>query len=225
VDLTSVQELFKSSAQEGKEMVEWWTKMVRDLDKTEELAELAQSRDADTMPWSAVIKEFLEDEVNSVAREEGTAAEDNQKLWEERYARTFMLAEGIQDVLPWKKKAAQDEQALFNSLRKGGALTKETVSLSFIPSTPGNTRNFLFVAPRFFRGLGNDEELSAFIEYAKMVESHVQNAEFLKLTCIDPASQRIELVLLHKEMVTDEGVPDYARRSPHPAIIFQIKQF
>ena len=65
-----------------------------------------------------------------------------------------------------------------------------------------------------------DEELSAFNEYARLVERTI--TLFFKIVWID----RARYVLKHNKptplAIAETGAPDYGRRAPHPALLFQV---
>ncbi len=104
----------------------------------------------------------------------------------------------------------------------------ETVSINFVnqvtnkKSIEANTNSYLFVMPRYFRGLSKESEsieLSAFLEFCKVasldVNKYVAGLDSKRI-------QSIELVPLHPLMINQRGLADYSRRAPHPSIVFKV---
>jgi hypothetical protein len=65
----------------------------------------------------------------------------------------------------------------------------------------------LVVATRFFRGIGLDEKLSAFLEYSQLVSQGIY---------------KVVVIPLHPLMVNHLAIPDLARRARHPALVICI---
>jgi hypothetical protein len=82
---------------------------------------------------------------------------------------------------------------------------------------------YLLVLPRYFRGIGLDQELSAFLEFCKILSADVKSlaASSSYASALKPG-ESIEIIPLHPLMITQKGFPDYARRAPHPAVVFRI---
>merc|ERR1711991_293916 len=90
-------------------------------------------------------------------------AEENIEQWKTSYKKVVTTAEEVKANLKWEEGFEHDDVlADCATMRKNGGLGGETVTINF----ENNTDTFLFVAPRYFRGIGMDEELSAFLEYA-----------------------------------------------------------
>jgi hypothetical protein len=78
--------------------------------------------------------------------------------------------------------------------------------------------------PRYFRGIGMEEELSAFLEFSQIISSQLHNSSFLG-NCFDTSTKYLDVVPLHPQMILLDGsnLPDLARRSPHPALLVSIR--
>ena len=72
----------------------------------------------------------------------------------------------------------------------------------------------LLVAPRYFRGIGLNEELSAFLEYSRVVSSEAK-------TMLNRRGIDLTVIPLHPQMINQNGNPDFQRQAPHPALIFK----
>lgn len=90
----------------------------------------------------------------------------------------------------------------------------ETVHLDFNPGTVSGT-GFLFVAPRYFRGIGLSEELTAYLEFSRLVSESLQP---LMLA----AGIEFSLKVLHPQLIDRNGVPAFSGRAPHPALLFTL---
>jgi hypothetical protein len=256
---SSVKDFYKSYYGSGTDLVDWWTTLVRNLDLTDAMDKKAEERDE---PWSAIIARTVAEEnlqegrgsdgtLDAVAAAE--AADEAKKLWANKYKTVLEFAEKLNSVLPWT--TALEERPSIEGLErfsKQVPLRNETVTLDFEEPSVANS-SFLYVTPRFFRGIGMDEELvrslsssiftppishsattcphsiafpslqSAFLEFAKIVTSQLRNSDFVGAT-FDLSKVRVDVTPLHPLMVTLDGAPDFARRAPHPALLFTMRQ-
>merc|ERR1712065_97268 len=87
-------------------------------------------------------------------------------------------AEAIASRLPWNAiggddSSVPDMQSILKDVWKDNGIKfdNETVSVALEPGNDGNSS--LFVAPRYFRGIGLDEELPAFIEFTDIIEKQM----------------------------------------------------
>jgi hypothetical protein len=169
-----------------------------------------------------------------LARDVGVVAEDNThedcdviaEKWR-KYKPLMESGELLESFLPWR--GVEDRPISPEGLKevsKMQAFTEETVHLSFSTSSPSSTPTspsggYLFVSPRFFRGQGLSMEVSAFIEFAAILANDIKTySSMLGLG----AGETVEVVALHPLMVTKTGLPDYAKRAPHPALLFRVKK-
>jgi hypothetical protein len=219
-EMKPVKEMYRDLFNDGKELVDWWTTVVCDLDLTEEVISAADQRQR---PWSEIMSELvaqnLEDETR-IDDDPGKATYANNALsrWPRlRYA--MQLAEQIESVLPWKNVENKQE---FNierlaALESVYSLQDETVHIDLKISNEHapNSRSFVFVAPRYFRGIGSSEEITAFLEFSRIVNAAVQPV-------LAANGLEYKLVALHPQMVDQAGMPQFLRRSPHPALILTL---
>ena len=98
----SVKELYRDWFHEGREMSEWWTTTVRNLDLVVEMSQEAEQR---VVPWSVVMSDIVGDEVDSGngrmgqnSEECGEDAEAINKEWVGRYKPLMKDAEKIGTV-------------------------------------------------------------------------------------------------------------------------------
>lgn len=77
-----------------------------------------------------------------------------------------------------------------------------------------STKSLLIVIPRYFRGIGSNQELQIFLTLAEMIKRQVQSTGVSNFT-ITP---------LHPLMVLEDGMVDLRHRSPHPAILLTISK-
>jgi len=219
-ELKSVKELFRDYYNEGKMLSEWWTTTVRDLDLVDDMESTAEKRDG---PWSEIINSVIDNNNSKEspsddgidAKQSALDAEQNSDLWNNRYGPVMKFAEKIETFLPWKKEVQEKYKAdAVEELKKSIKFDEEIVHLEF---SPENTfeKSFLFVTPRYFRGIGLAEELSAFLEFCGIFSTLLEKYQ--------PYLGEIEVIPLHPLMINSQGVPDYSRRSPHPALLFKTK--
>ena len=164
----SVKEMFKAMYGDGKELTEWWTTLVRDLDLTDAIETAANER---SVPWSEIVDKVITEEnlkegrgteggLDAVAA--AKAAEENTDLWKSKYQQVLLFSEQIDASLPWKQQKPEtpslDALATF---AQQVFLKDETVTLDFKvkESSESTDPSFLYIAPRFFRGIGMDQEL------------------------------------------------------------------
>ena len=161
-----------------------------------------------------------------LARDVGVGAEDksgeDSEAIAEKWKKFKPLMESgelLESYLPWRgvEEKSITEYGL-KQITKMGVFSDETVHLNFKTDlhTPGG---FLFVCPRFFRGQGLSMEISAFIEFSKIISKDLKSYESSLGLKED---ETIEIVILHPLMVTQTGVPDYSCRAPHPSLLFKI---
>jgi len=162
---SSIKEMFKTFYQDGIGLSDWWTTLVRDLDLTDKIEAVAKDRD---VPWSTIVDDVIKDENLKEGR--GTeggldaaaaakAAEQNALLWKETYRETLSFAEKIADSFPWTAQPNESPSAdALSVFAQQVRLNDETVTLDFVREMEGES-SYLFVAPRFFRGIGGDQDL------------------------------------------------------------------
>ena len=218
-ELKAVKDMFRDDFTIGKDIVEWWTDIVRNFDKASEMETVAKSR---TEPWSDIIEEIVTDPTAAEAtasvsvKEAKELAEEHVKRWRTEYKKVTQSAEEIESNLEWVNKFNNEDINKFcATLKKEGVLRGETITVNF--DTTNDT--FIFVAPRFFRGVGMDEELSAFMEYFRSVRNMLSSDVFRELAGL--GSDKIDIIAFHPHMVDEAGVPAFDRRAPHPALFFQ----
>ena len=230
---SSVKELFKNYHQQGKNLTEWWTTMVRDLDLMEEMEERVVSRDE---PWSSIMAQVCVDE-NSFSRtsvSDGIDAviaaklsEENAEIWETRYKNVMKFSEDIQELLPCEIDEAPNQVALdfLDKHLKKVVVNDATPIVDFAVPDANGDPSLLFIAPRFFRGIGLDnQELSAFLEFSKLVADQVQKRMGVFLgSHIDSSKYYIEVIPLHPLMTTPGGEPVLFKRAPHPSLLLTLR--
>jgi len=229
----SVKDFYKTYFESAKDMAEWWTTLIRDADLVHDLGKIAEER---KQPWSNIMNDIVTNEANKESAEftEGIdaaaaalEAEKNAKLWSERFHTTMTMAEAVESLLSWKQTEAVgaiSDDTLVQLEAKTSLFKNETVSLSFAPPHNTGPPSFLFVAPRYFRGIGMEEELSAFLEFSQIISSQLRNSNFLG-NCFDISTKYLDVVPLHPQMILLDGsnLPDFSRRSPHPALLISIR--
>ena len=139
-------------------------------------------------------------------------------------------AEKIEQLLSWKGKRGDDSAEMFSVEKLAGLsdrfdLTAETVHIDLLQeslkvlgsaSIEQNQRSFVFVAPRYFRGIGLDEELSAYLEFCNIVMTSL-------VPVMKAAGLEFRVKILHPQLVDMvNGFPLFASRAPHPAIVFTL---
>jgi len=165
---SSVKDFYKSYYGSGKDLADWWTTLVRDLDLTDAMEKKAEERNE---PWSAVIARTIAEEnlkegrgsdgsLDAVAA--AKAADEAKELWTNKYKTVLEFAEKLDSVLPWT--TSLEERPSVEGLEQFAQqvlLRNETVTLDFEKQSVADS-SFLYVTPRFFRGIGMDEELVRF---------------------------------------------------------------
>lgn len=171
-----VKDAFRDLNSDGKDLNEWWTTTIRDLNKVDAMEKLAAER---TVPWSQVMAETVTSAMSQEgaiedsginARHSAADAERNNDLWTRRFESTMKKAESLSSMLPWtsEKPLSFSPRAISRLADKNPNLASETVHVQFKPASQFNsltsetnakTKSFLFVMPRYFRGIGLDEEL------------------------------------------------------------------
>ena len=152
-----VKEFFRALFIEGKEIVDWWTTFVRDLDMTDDIQDFANNREEN---WSSIISKVISDEVNSGNNNEdsGTVGyvEKSALTWE-RLKPILMFAEEIESYLPYANSKFEkfSIQGLADVSKKMN-FRAETVHVNFNDS--GGKKALLFVSPRYFRGIGTGRD-------------------------------------------------------------------
>merc|ERR1712167_59151 len=132
------------------------------------------------------------------------------------YKGVMELAENLQDLLPWNKISAETylEDAM-NALAKKAGFAEETVHVDFVDESKGMVKkSILVVCPRYFRGISLDEELSAFLEYSRIVRQGIKDII---------TDRQVTVIPLHPQMINQNGIPDFARRAPHPGLVIKFE--
>ena len=173
-----------------------------------------------------IVYQELEDETKQ-DDDPGKQAYAEQSLaeWKKLYP-VMKQAEAIAETLPWDAIGGDDTsipdmQSTLKDLWKDNGIKfdDETVSVALDAANGNDGNSYLFVAPRFFRGIGLDEELPAFLEFSNMVEKQM-TAVFNSLDL------KYKVTVLHPQLVDKNSVdtPLFASRAPHPAILVTLVQ-
>eukprot|EP01041_Mallomonas_annulata_P008842 gene8842-18321_t len=231
VDARSVKELFKGWNEDGKEFIEWWTSLVRDLDLTDEMERrVSESTPVTPVIWSAVVDDVMKNKVEKVTPGalDDVNCTSTQLQWS-KYRPMLLYAETIKATLPWhmndEQTTHEDLISIPKSLKK--ELAGDTASLHFHPeasnlctTTMGsNKKSLLVVLPRFFPGYGKStsliaQEMGAFLEFCRIIKEDVN--------ALSGYEGNIQVVPMHPLLEDAEGRECIARRSPHPCIMFTI---
>ena len=153
---SGVKDIYRQIFSQGKELVDWWTTLIRDLDMVEDIHNIGNRRE---VPWSDVISSVVGKEA-----ELADAIGDSEKVeFSDKATRSWMklkpvlkYAEKIESFLPFKN--IQKETFSVNSLAELSVkmdFRKETVHVDFKAS--GKKRALIFIAPRYFRGYRTEE--------------------------------------------------------------------
>lgn len=59
---------------------------------------------------------------------------------------------------------------------------------------------------------------SAFLEFCQIATTECNKYKSVL------GGKTIEVLPLHPQMINQKGAPDYSRRSPHPALVFTIRE-
>ena len=173
--LQSVKDVFRGLFQTGKELVDWWTRVVRDLDLVSEMDALsADAYQPGSYLWTQTMNEVVEQSLkvgehrgDSLDEKAAAAfAEANGAQWGDSYKSAMVDMETLRALLPW----AADDQVVdveleypeaIRSLSRYRGLSEDAplVRLQEPRGTEQAYESFLFVAPRYFRGIGITEEL------------------------------------------------------------------
>ena len=160
---SGVKDVYKLLHNEGKELGEWWTTVVRNADMTDEMEGVAKSRKKDEK-WSTIIEETINNNLkrsNEVGGSDGIAAvlaaeesEKDSELWINRYKPTLYCAEEIDSFLSWKNIKSEDFipsslDKLVEENENAIDFKSETVHIGF--DTNDESQSCLVVMPRFFR--------------------------------------------------------------------------
>lgn len=130
-------------------------------------------------------------------------------------------AEKISEILPFSvvsgNTVGPDMQATLKEVKdwKGIKFDNETVHIDLEVSAPNDHNSFLFVAPRYFRGIGLDEELPAYIEFCNIVFTQLKPV-FASLDI------EYKVTVLHPQLMDSVGFPVFSGRAPHPSILVTI---
>lgn len=221
----SVKQMYKQFHRSGMQMVEWWTTLVRDMDLIERVHNMGNRRE--DQPWSDLMSKVIDEELDPELAGVGDTdvenflkeSEKHTQLWDNDYRDLMTTAEELESLLPWKAIRAEssNEEAL-DMVKKLAAFDEETVHVDFIEDEGAEkgSKSMLLVAPRYFRGIGLNEELSAFLEYSRVVSNEAK-------TMLSRSGIDVNVIPLHPQMINQNGNPDLERRAPHPALIFKIK--
>jgi hypothetical protein len=213
--------MYRSWFQAGKDMTEWWTTLVRNLDLVQEMSKAAEER---TGPWSNLMNDIILSEVKKgelMGSDASKFTEDmdaHAEIWK-GYKPVMQNAEKIEAALPWR--GVPPQLITSEGLTRIGRLANfkgETVHVDLVAPEPASAAGYMLVLPRYFRGIGLDEELSAFLEFCRIV---ARDAKLLAADSLGPR-ETLEVIPLHPLMVNQKGFPDHARRAPHPAVVFRI---
>ena len=181
----SVKELYRDWFHEGRELSEWWTTTVRNLDLVVEMGQEAEQR---LVPWSAVMSDVVGDEIDSGngrmgqnSEECGEDAEAINKEWVTRFKPLMKDAEKIESMMPWRGVTPPVITSEgIDAIATLGSFNTETVHVSFAgtPTVNPQMGGFLLVLPRYFRGLrveSQNEELNAFLEFCKLISVDIKS--------------------------------------------------
>lgn len=181
----SVKEMYRDWYKEGKEMSDWWTTTVRNLDLTSEMTEKAEQR---SEPWSLIMDDIAFEQLSKDEDKFGENAEEISNKWL-TFRPLMENSEFLEDLLPWKDLqknhyTSEGLQQLTRLHKFSGDVVHVPFSLptSNIPPESSidsdnpskSTGGYLFVCPRYFRGVGLAEEFGAFLEYCKIVSADMK---------------------------------------------------
>lgn len=228
VEMKPVKEMYRDNFFMGKELVDWWTTLVRDMDLVEDITIACAERG--NQAWSDIMADIVYQELEDETKQDddpGKQAYAEQSLdkWKKLYP-VMKQAEAIAEILPWDAIGGDDTsipdmQSTLKDLWKDNGIKfdDETVSVALDAANGNDGNSYLFVAPRFFRGIGLDEELPAFLEFSNMVEKQM-TAVFNSLDL------KYKVTVLHPQLVDKNSVdtPLFASRAPHPAILVTLVQ-
>ena len=160
--------------------MEWWTQVVRDLDLVDQMDKVSaapnppgsrlwvQTMDR-VVAQSLKATDNINDDMDSKAAAAFAAA--NGDRWVQRYKGVMEDVETIRGLLPWSDEATVDVEESYGGvlewLGKQPGLGDETPVLKFDDGVREGAKegekeevvSYLFVAPRYFRGIGLAEEL------------------------------------------------------------------
>lgn len=184
--LQSVKDVFRSLFQTGKDIVDWWTRVVRDLDLVGEMDELSSDAyQPGSFLWTETMNGVVEQSLkvgesrgDSLDEKAAAAfAEANGAQWGDSYKSAMTDMEALRGLLPW----ATDDQVLDVEVKHSAAIRLLSRSKSLSDDAPllhlqepGGAEeayeSFLFVCPRYFRGIGITEELVS--SYTSSIVDH-----------------------------------------------------
>lgn len=165
---SGVKQLFKVNYEIGRELGEWWSNIAREFDLMDELEEKSIGR---STLWSEIMdKVMAEENMRELRGSDGRLdaasstklAEENTALWKDRYKKVMQFSELIESALPWRNETLLLETPSESGLSRFARqvyLRNETVTLDFTRDSSNGDPSYLFIAPRFFRGIGGNEEL------------------------------------------------------------------
>ena len=114
---SGVKDVYRLLHNEGKELGEWWTTVVRNADRTDEMESIAKNRKRDEK-WSKIIEETIDSNLirtNEVGGSDDIAAalaaeesEKDSELWLSRDRPVLYCAEEIDSFFNWKKIRSED---------------------------------------------------------------------------------------------------------------------
>ena len=159
----------------------------------------------------------LEDETK-VSDDPGQAKYSEQSLSDWRRLQPIIKeAENIEKILPWRVIGADssvpDMQAKLREAWKDLNIKfdNETIHVDMQGDESGKN-SFLFVAPRYFRGIGLDEELPAFLEFCVIAKTQLT-------TVFSLLDLEYTMKIMHPQLIDEQGVPQFRGRAPHPSIL------
>jgi hypothetical protein len=179
--------------------------------------------------WSSIMDDIAFEQLSKDEDKFGENAEEISNKWL-KFRPLMENSEFLEELLPWKelKKNHYTSEGLehLNTLHEFSgdvvhvpfALTEPASSSgSVIDGDEASTRTggYLFVCPRYFRGVGLAEEFNAFLEYCKIVATDMKlYSEWIDLgddnglevkkdihMCIEYSLRSLVVLLLHNHIV------------------------
>jgi hypothetical protein len=169
-----VKEMYKQQYVIAKELVEWWTTLVRDLDLVDEMERLVnQPYDPSEHRWTTAMtravergSQVSEDDSSMDGQMAAAQAAADRTKWENRFKRVMNDIETLRMLLPWPAAGAAADRKISDDalqwLERQPGIADETPVIRFSEAGSGRPcthLGYLFVTPRYFRGIGLNEEL------------------------------------------------------------------
>jgi len=195
----------------------------------------ASSSDNKRSKWSDIISNVIDGKVmNDNEQTSGSEKEEAIKaqkfsLWESRYKNVIVRAEHLQEILishnPSEYHPSQQiisEKYKLDKIFQNIDFNQDLVRVP-LKFDHGSKKAFIFMIPRYYRGINDDEELISFLDLCSVIKKqleiyHQYHKPLPSSSSLSPS--KLDIVPLHPLMVDKDGNPDYSRRAPYPGIIF-----